>query len=82
MAPGRAGEGPGTDQCGEHVRARLAEYAELWRAAGTKVAEGRYGLGDLVDDWVRWAGMAADDATAAASLVLRPRPDDPPRGEA
>lgn len=75
MAPGAAGEGPGTDECGDAVRARLADYAGLWAAAGTKLAGGRYGVTDLAEDWARWAGMAAQDATTAMSLLVRAMPD-------
>ena len=88
MASGASGEGPGTDQVGETVRARLSEYAELCNAAGTKIAAGRYGPSDLVADWARWAGMVAQDAVTAASLLVEampdvaPRPDDRPEDPA
>jgi hypothetical protein len=79
MASGASGEGPGTDQLGETVRARLSEYAELCNAAGAKLAAGRYGPTDLVADWARWAGMVAQDAVTAASLLVEAMPDAPPR---
>jgi hypothetical protein len=79
MAPGAAGEGPGTDEFGETVRARLAEYTELWTAAGAKLSAGAYTPRDAVADWVRWAGMAAEDAMTAASCALDAMPRVPPR---
>ena len=81
MASGASGEGPGTDQFGDTVRARLSEYAELCNAAGTKIAAGRYGPSDLVADWARWAGMVAQDAVTAASLLVEAMPDVAPRAD-
>ena len=88
MTPGASGEGPGTDDFGDTVLARLSEYAELCTQAGAKLSAGRYGPGDLVADWARWAGMVAQDAVTAASMLVEampdvaPRADEPPAGTA
>jgi hypothetical protein len=56
---------PLTDLAGE----RLAGYVDLWQRAGEKLSAGTYRSEDLVDDWFRWVGMVARDATAAATVV-------------
>jgi hypothetical protein len=53
------------------VAGRLARYVELWGAASSKLATGRYHADDLVEDWFRWVGLVAQDTTAAATLIVR-----------
>lgn len=62
---------------------RLTRYVDLWESARAKLSAGDYHAEDLVDDWFRWIGMVARDATAAATLIVRggsgaDREDPPP----
>jgi hypothetical protein len=61
----------GPDDLSEFARERLARYAELWESANSKLSERRYHAADFVDDSFRWVGMLAQDAAAAATLILR-----------
>jgi hypothetical protein len=62
---------PGTEDLAEFVGDRLARYLEVWDSANTKLSEGSYHAADLVDDSFRWVGLLAQDAAAAATLILR-----------
>jgi hypothetical protein len=62
---------PGPDDLGPFVEARLQRYVDLWESASAKLSEGTYHADDLVDDWFRGVGLVAQDATAAATLMLR-----------
>lgn len=55
----------------ELVGSRLSRYVELWDSANSKLSEGHYHAADFVDDSFRWVGLLAQDATAAATLILR-----------
>jgi hypothetical protein len=71
-------EDAGAEDLGDLWRKRMEGYAELWQTASGKLSEGRYRSDDLLDDWFRWCGMAARDATAAATLLFRLPTDDTP----
>lgn len=64
------GEPPGTDDVAEVLRERLHRYVDLWESASAKLSAGTYHADDLVDDWFRWVGLVARDATATAALIL------------
>lgn len=53
------------------ARGRLERYVELWDSANSKLSTGRYHAEDLVDDSFRSVGMLVQDATAAATLIVR-----------
>lgn len=53
------------------VGSRASRYVELWDSANSKLSEGHYHAADFVDDSFRWVGLLAQDATAAAALILR-----------
>jgi hypothetical protein len=67
--PGR--DDPGQDDLAAVVGRRLGRYVELWDSANAKLSTGTYHADDLVDDWFRWVGLVAQDATAAAALIWR-----------
>lgn len=72
-----SGDGEAGPAAGPDVGARLAQYADLWRSAGTKLAAADYHADDLVTDWFRWVGLAARDTTAVVAVALRAaRPGD------
>jgi hypothetical protein len=50
---------------------RLTRYVDLWGSASGKLSAGDYHAEDLVDDWFRWVGMVARDATATATFIVR-----------
>ncbi len=59
------------DDLAAFVDTRLPRYVDLWQSASTKLSTGTYHADDLVDDWFRWVGLVARDATATATLILR-----------
>lgn len=72
----------GDPDVGRLLARRLAEYAELWEGAATRLTSSSYRSEHLLEDWFRFCGMAARDVTAGAALVwgaARPasRPDQP-----
>jgi hypothetical protein len=66
-----SGDEPGPDDLAEFARERLARYVELWDSANSKLSDRKYHAADLVDDSFRWVGLLAQDAAAAATLILR-----------
>jgi hypothetical protein len=62
---------PRPEDLAAFARQRLERYVELWDSASTKLSRRSYHAEDLVDDSLRWVGMLAQDATAAATLILR-----------
>jgi hypothetical protein len=64
------GEPPGADDVAELLGERLHRYVKLWESASAKLSAGTYHADDLVDDWFRWVGLVARDATATAALIL------------
>jgi hypothetical protein len=62
---------PGTEDLAAFVGHRWARYVEMWDSANAKLSEGSYHAADLVDDSFRWVGLLAQDAAAAATLILR-----------
>jgi hypothetical protein len=62
---------PGPDDLTALLGRRLGRYVELWDSANAKLSTGTYHADDLVDDWFRWVGLVAQDATAAAALMWR-----------
>ncbi len=69
--------GPSGPDAATLFRQRIAQYGELWNGARAKLAAGDYHAEDLVDDWFRWWGMAARDATAAVALMVDAMPGQP-----
>jgi hypothetical protein len=64
------GEPPGADDVAELLGERLQRYVDVWESASAKLSAGTYHADDLVDDWFRWVGLVARDATATAALIL------------
>lgn len=63
-------DGSPVDDLTRLMGSRLAQYRDLWESANAKLSDGTYHAEDLVDDWFRWLGMAARDATAAATVLF------------
>jgi hypothetical protein len=53
------------------VDERMGRYRELWDSASSKLSAGEYEPADLVEDWFRWVGLVAQDATTAVTVALR-----------
>lgn len=53
------------------VEQRIGRYRELWDGATSKLSAGEYEPADLVEDWFRWVGMMAQDATTAVTVAVR-----------
>jgi hypothetical protein len=64
------GDASGVDDVAELLGERLNRYIDLWESASAKLSAGTYHADDLVDDWFRWVGLVARDATATAALIL------------
>lgn len=67
---GDTGDGPGPDDIAELLGERLNRYIDLWESASAKLSAGTYHADDLVDDWFRWVGFVARDATATAAMIF------------
>ena len=64
------GDPSDVDDVAELLGERLNRYTELWDSANAKLSAGTYHAEDLIDDWFRWVGLVARDATATAALIL------------
>jgi hypothetical protein len=60
----------GVDDIAELLGERVRRYIDLWDSASAKLSAGTYHAEDFVDDWFRWVGLVARDATATAALLL------------
>jgi hypothetical protein len=65
-----SGDTSGMDDVAELLGERLHRYVDLWDEASAKLSAGTYHADDFVDDWFRWVGLVARDATATAALIL------------
>lgn len=73
----------GVDDIAELLGERMRRYIDLWDSASAKLSTGTYHAEDFVDDWFRWVGLVARDATATAALMLGTVKDRAPeRGSA
>ena len=68
-----AGDGSRAD-AGDLLGPRMAQYVDLWESAQAKLTAGDYHAEDLVEDWFRWMGLVARDATAAVVVALGATP--------
>jgi hypothetical protein len=64
------GDASDADDIAELLGERLQRYVDLWNSANAKLSAGTYHAEDLVDDWFRWVGLVARDATATATLIF------------
>jgi len=64
------GDPSGVDDIAGLLEERLNRYIDLWDSASAKLSAGTYHADDLVDDWFRWVGLVARDASATAALIL------------
>ncbi|HKA84117.1 MAG TPA: hypothetical protein VKD21_09645 [Acidimicrobiales bacterium] len=71
----------GPDDLSAFLGERLTRYVDLWKSASAKLSADDYHAEDLVDDWFRWIGMLARDATATVTIIARGAagvdPEDP-----
>jgi hypothetical protein len=64
------GDASGMEDVAALLGERLHRYIDIWESASAKLSSGTYHSDDLVDDWFRWVGLLARDATATATMIL------------